>query len=580
MKIIALYIGVLNSIEDEIFNFSQEYYVEIQNKELIIKKLDNKKTIDNKILLIGKNGAGKTTLLSALNIEKRIANFHRDVIVLIEENRELFVIYSSNRPNSYCHIFLDNFDKSDEILQRDLSSGSRIKLRVKPEKNNVLKNSDKIFETIQSKSVLIDGDYKNISKKNMVLLTKKIKEGRLNNIDELSTENHNIKLFIGFKDNEIYWTDKMYEYFQETPPFNINIFNKEFHYYRADNYEKLIYLWDYKILSRLLLYCLSGNKKSKKILVHAESKNIPERISSLYQNTTFEEYNKNFKSIITNIADTLKMLLEEKEQFYKNNESDKVIKRFFETLIVYKSIREELKTTEVEYNDINHTFSLDADEKMFNYLLNLLELEDYEYSEDFFIKDIVLFNNFRSNGYKKLIYLLVSLDEKIHDHEIILIDEVDAFLYPELSRKFIYYLYQLFDKNEIRDKQMFFASHSPFIISDFFQEQVINLERVSRKSKYFASNFNKILSEDFILQGLVGEYATNIIADIEKYSMDQQLYIINNVSDPMIKGLLKEKHLSNLSEKVKKNEMPRDKENLYELRKWINNELGEENDRY
>src|SRR5699024_9478558 len=78
-----------------------------------------------------------------------------------------------------------------------------------------------------------------------------------NNIEEIISIPQNLQLTLSFKENldfDDQWIDERFDYFNNTPPFMMNILNKEFHFQKATNNEKFVYIWDSKVLTYILRY--------------------------------------------------------------------------------------------------------------------------------------------------------------------------------------------------------------------------------------------------------------------------------------------------------------------------------------
>lgn len=584
IEIIALYIGELNNIKDKLFNFSSKYRISKNRDKFKLIKINDIELIDKKQLLIGKNGAGKTTLLNALNTNKTISNFHKDILVFLKDEEYIFGIFSSNSINDYIHI--EQFTNKDIISdygpldKLKMSNGQRWGITIDINKNNELIVTNKQYKTPNPDISMVNVNVEDLTSSDSLEIIENIISRKWNNIEEIISIPQNLQLTLSFKENldfDDQWIDERFDYFKNTPPFMMNILNKEFHFQKATNNEKLVYIWDSKVLTYILRYFVYIGHPMDSIKKHTRE---------LYEYKTFDEYNENFNVIMNKIEKYYyKVIKKDKKTNYNaidNQEVQNFKAIFSQNLRVYNDIRTNFfRDDKINVNINNYNFIIDYEKTRFDLLKKLLHLEDNEYSKNFFTHYLIIQNNLQSNGTKKLIQLIMNLEKEIIKNDVILIDEIDAFLYPELSRNLIYYFYKLFEKNNIKQKQIFFTSHSPFIISDFFINQVTNLDDNFDESKYFASNFNKILSEDFIMGGLVGAYATEIISNLANFSLAEQIYIIENVSDPILSGLLKEKYIKKLindddDELLKeKNE----KTQLYKLRKWIDNQLGDYNDK-
>lgn len=139
-------------------------------------------------------------------------------------------------------------------------------------------------------------------------------------------------------------------------------------------------------------------------------------------------------------------------------------------------------------------------------------------------------------------------------------DEVEICFHPEYQRKFINSLLSIINRTRINGHcaiQITIATHSPFILSDVPQDNILYLEEghdISGRMTVnpFGANINDVLQQSFFLEnGFVGEFAQRKINSLIEYlqvgkhkdewSIDSSNYFIENVvGEPIIKGLLHE----------------------------------------
>ena len=139
-------------------------------------------------------------------------------------------------------------------------------------------------------------------------------------------------------------------------------------------------------------------------------------------------------------------------------------------------------------------------------------------------------------------------------------DEVEICFHPEYQRKFVNSLLSVLKKTRLITNcsvQITIATHSPFILSDVPQDNILYLEDghdVSSRMTVnpFGANINDVLQQSFFLEnGFVGEFAQNKInslvnylkteINIDEWSPESAKYFIENVvGEPIIKSLLRE----------------------------------------
>lgn len=146
----------------------------------------------------------------------------------------------------------------------------------------------------------------------------------------------------------------------------------------------------------------------------------------------------------------------------------------------------------------------------------------------------------------------------INDAEIkyknvnLVFDEVEVCFHPEYQRIFIKKLTDML-KNMAKDDfrfNVFVITHSPFILSDIPQENILYLEEGAIanekiKKNPFAANVNDILHQSFFMDnGFTGEFAkqkiNSIISSCEKWTkFDAISFVDEFVGEPIVKACLK-----------------------------------------
>ena len=171
-----------------------------------------------------------------------------------------------------------------------------------------------------------------------------------------------------------------------------------------------------------------------------------------------------------------------------------------------------------------------------------------------------------------------SIKEKINlDSICLLIDEVDVFMHPEWQRKWLKVFVELAEnlqsrlkiqKNNQNNKpgstkylrqgfkiQLVIATHSPFILTDCLNDNILKLKRndnfgpvecVENNSKPFAGNILDILQSGFFLNSTTGELTDekidNLISRIQNKKLKKKDWnLLNSIGNPILKTLLKRK---------------------------------------
>lgn len=102
----------------------------------------------------------------------------------------------------------------------------------------------------------------------------------------------------------------------------------------------------------------------------------------------------------------------------------------------------------------------------------------------------------------------------LRQNNVLLLDELEAYMHPEWQRRLIYNLISFFEwEHSIGNSvkvQLFISSNSPFLISDVDIDEitVMNKDDIEVKEKTFAQNIHVILKDSFFKNnGSMGEYA-------------------------------------------------------------------------
>lgn len=179
---------------------------------------------------------------------------------------------------------------------------------------------------------------------------------------------------------------------------------------------------------------------------------------------------------------------------------------------------------------------------------------------------LINLNSSSENGYKKN-------DQSFckYNYVNILFDEVEQYFHPDLQRTFINDLFEyLCSINPIHIKNIYginilFATHSPFILSDIPNSNVLKLKEGAPESfndyeQTFGANIYELLTHSFFMESTSGEFAINKVKEIvdfyyivkqsnlqdlnylkEKYNEKKYefRFISENIGEDVIRGILK-----------------------------------------
>lgn len=151
-------------------------------------------------------------------------------------------------------------------------------------------------------------------------------------------------------------------------------------------------------------------------------------------------------------------------------------------------------------------------EALLPYELTCLSTGEYQYAKVLGGMEDYLAVFARSRGQKR------NLDK------IILLDEPEAYMHPELARQFLSRLYRIMEKHsDSGTVQVIISTHSPFMLSDVLPQEITRLD-IDRESgnaivkngsekEYFGANIYTILADGFFLDYTIGEYSRNFLQD-------------------------------------------------------------------
>lgn len=138
------------------------------------------------------------------------------------------------------------------------------------------------------------------------------------------------------------------------------------------------------------------------------------------------------------------------------------------------------------------------------------------------------------------------------DSLVLLIDEPDRSLHPELSRKFLDVLLDSINKCKNRDVEIVLTSHSPFIVTDILPENVYAIDnmdgrrRIRRNQATFFTNIYYLLMDSFMLENTFGEYSykqlkhimelLNSNDNIEKEQLEWIRKVIDRIGEKTVKN--------------------------------------------
>ena len=569
----------------------------IKNFYSIDKKKGN---IDSVNLLIGKNGSGKSNILEVLNsnLILDIENRNNNIIILYKSsiNDEDFIIegngnrfleikklpivdklikenYQDNK-NYIGKIGVIKFsfrEKTINATQREtlfqmyaqsetiiykwnigLGNVSKEEIYNYLIKANQEKNNDN-FENAYF-TLLIPDLYEELKKSKSEEIKEKIK--KIENLDFNKIDSF-FKLYNNKKENNFNFDE--IENFDNKNEDNIKdiIFNNYFNY---------IYLL-------IILEILNKNSKEMyelkeikdELLELLNEKSLFKKCEILFKkydkliNMGFDWYIPKRHDIIERIASLIEKIPEKEIDIHNPERTIKKIK------IDYKKKNKKLVELLKEYD----SFLIPRIENSLD--LSLKNIEDIIKIEEEGLSD----GERIKLQYFSTLHGVLRGELKNKEYITLLFDEVETFLHPEWSRRFLYELIEELGRYEDKKFKLIFATHSPFLIADVLAKDCIYLEKENGKIeakihndvKTFGANIIDLFKNTMFLESTFGKFATEKI----KWAVDEISDSKTNYSqiknNPEIKFLIDEigeKLISNKLKSMIESKFEGTKEKYYE----------------
>lgn len=566
MELLYLYIKRYDNVfENQQINFSSNYNIEYKDGCLNIEYKDNNMkgyygdNIKNITLLHGKNGAGKSTLLDLLGmrLDDRRRNSHR------KENRRSYFLMYHLYDNYYGFEFSDSsYIEGDQKITNINMHGIEVRQSLyKPwvslifslednklvYKNNFFKRwmeengeraetryayitEDKYNSRINSNFVSEDdGEYIFARKyyingicyeylyKYLIYMKNKDEFWRLNkNIDIVNIIKDELSVFRNEIDDET--EEYLDEKIDELDKILKDSLNLDEENIKAEFISRFyIELIEYYFLNRFSGWIWNREPESRGIdILQEKYEKLVSRIETMSED---EECFDEILNYVLNKVDT------EARRTVQTNEQMVIS----EMLNVIKELPE-------KYFKTNRKIRIDCNEPIEEKVSNLLRVYDFIYRGKDNEGSINTIDNVlgiivpeMSEGQRVFLDIIskvtLAVDEiENGDNIVLLIDEPDRAIHPELARNFIDILLRNLNECQERTIQVVLSSHSPFIVTDILPENVYAITReegnnksiIKQKQDTFATNIYYLLMDTFMLENTFGKYSYDKIKDVIK----------------------------------------------------------------
>ena len=618
MELIYLYVRKYDELfSEQEFNFSPNYHATLKNNELFLEKTKNMfgdyygNNITNVSMFFGKNGSGKTTLLDILGLsryDRMDDTYSRNMGDKRSENYSYFILYHLvdnyfafefvNRdfldgPYKIINLDLGNnnykrvtykksmgtifylkenkFNYCDNVLQQQLPrqgiKGKNIYAYITPGYRNIRLKTDLIDEDsyMFSRNYFFNLNHYKYLYKYLVEIMKNTKDAFL---ESKLTIRCNVRADIDDNSEK----DKLRKYKKELEKslkipenlknnkekFLFNFYKKIIIFYFIEQY----YGWinaikqrDEELLKKEEYFIEKKQKieienRQKKLVLFDEKYNILMKKINQLNLSRLDSLRKIVEYVISNIDDITK----DEYDIY-----DGIM--IFEFIDILESIPSKFFKEERIIVDLNE----DVDENILKLLGCYDRYYDYANRERKYncINKIVDFSFPKmSEGYEAFLDIVAKSCDAYNqiskdDNLILILDEPDRALHPEIARNFLYQLLNLLNNYEHKGTiQIVMSSHSPFIVTDILPDNVYLLDRqdnlqtkIEKVKNTFATNIYYLLMNSFMMDNTFGEYSYRKIEDIikdlrsPKLIEKERLHNIKNIIDSINEERVKRKLL-------------------------------------
>ncbi|CUO25606.1 Predicted ATP-binding protein involved in virulence [Turicibacter sanguinis] len=604
MELIYIWIDKFRNFEKQSINLGNKFEVEYLENEKRINILENTQStsiyppyITNINALIGQNGAGKTNILDLIGlkindrnrndeeyqrqyketikktglfkgmkvseISNTIINYNYFFIYYIGKNdngKNLFY-FEGNNISQYIHLISNRFCAEEEyfkskmwfLYECTLTEQGKFKIH---NWNQNLHNRDNLGiinlrELLNTKyyddnSLKPDDDYqisipRRVGRFQSIYMHKKIE--MLYHYMKVNKrklfKNKEYTLNISF--NNHFFKNKENDYFYQLPYSCSECTNNKI----IDRLE---------IIESFIYYYYHFAKRAN------ESYNIDKDLSIIklnsYSQDDFLNYYKNvFQKIIDKIYSNDQDMKMYTEESFKN---------FIDIITVSNSITVRESTLVIVINEkVNIKNLID----IIRVTIDEPTYSDYKEMSSTFDGFFKYSIDNMSDGEKVYLGFYSSLLEQLElfanrkDSYVILLDEPESRLHPELSRNFINDLIKFLEPMNDKSFQIIISSHSPFILSDTLAENVIYIEKQNNQKSIlykkpiltFGANIHQLLKNSFFMEATLGAYVSSKINEIISLIRDEQKlilskaeyqhysYIIDSIGEELISNQLRRK---------------------------------------
>ena len=532
MELVYLWVEDYKNIQKQGFNFSPRFRCEYNEEKNELEIIDKEKTGEfypknffgdnvNVTAIVGENGSGKSSLVKFIRLFLKIfleENDRRSRFEPLSISQSLIVFYDKRKNKFLCLDYEINcnlkvkYNTEHILYDEDISENIDF---LKDTMFPVLDYSltyDRLIHNFRFREDEQDVKFQNFPNKS------------IRGIDFLDEEINTLKkIFQNYKELN---AKKQWEIFEDF--FHPQFITISFRTERLRNFSNGNRSQDRQNINKYFRDLRSDGEKVNKEFLNLLNKIIDD-VDNEYENERFKR---------------LKKLIEEEHKF----------EGLCNKNISIVNMKDRMGELDIFKFDI---FSISEEE--INYLLDLS-------LTDIFRIDIIDKNEKKFNGLSfgeqqllKVLNIIYNLaNTKDIEKLLVFLDEIDIGFHPEWQKKVIKYILQLTKIMKNKEFHLLVSAHSPFILSDIPNQNIIflnknekgNCKNVTNDTNIgtFGANIHTLLSHGFFMKdGLMGEFAKEKIdlaidylnkPKLSKKELEYCENIISIIGEPIIKRQL------------------------------------------
>ncbi|WP_167596475.1 AAA family ATPase [Leeuwenhoekiella sp. ZYFB001] len=566
------------TLENKSFNLSSKFDINFnkENNELNISNNTNSlkdffgKNITNVTCVIGENGVGKTTFLryiKELYFERRNEIDVREGDIIVYQKSNKIVVHTSINSKNI-NVNIQNLDLKPETIA--YRKKPKLFDHLKSELTIYYSNNFDLYDDFIESEILYNTSTPYLSRTynariNREFQTKKVTAEQRFLLNEFQ-RNRN---FLGSeKSNSIRKLLKRVDYV-EIIPFE----KKDTDYKRlTKSIEKNSSKTNQKIsrkLPELINHVANAFYTQKKGIISESKRRL---YNIIITEIIFFEVLAKFIKLEINSSEKIDLVLDRFVSAIYNNDEKGYLDRFLRQMLeIFNNSNYEKENSTREYfanlielvdliiyqdslwMNIPDRATVKTDDTLLDRVINI-------YFKIPFSKNSIKLDWSRlSAGEESMITFFSRIDaalrlkSKRRDNILILIDEGDLYFHPEWQRQYLKAIFDFLTQYPEYNFQILLTSHSPFILSDLPQDNVLTFERTidgikvakNTLSKTFGGNIHELLIDKFFLRdGIIGSFADSKITDLiqrvnEKKTTSQDKSLIDEIGDKFLATAIK-----------------------------------------